>query len=66
MEVKVPEKEVEFKASVDDVGRVVLKRKAKIIQGGKSRAAGGTFELRVRKDMEEKGWVVEFYGFDTD
>ena len=27
-------------------------------QGKKNRAAGARFELKVRKDLEEKGWVV--------
>ena len=27
-------------------------------QGKKSRAAGGRFELKVRKDLESKGWIV--------
>ncbi len=27
-------------------------------RGKKSRAAGGIFELRVRKDLEAKGWIV--------
>jgi len=55
----VPEKEVEFKASVGDDGKVVLKRKSKIRKGKKSKASGGQFELRVRKDLEEKGWIVD-------
>ena len=27
-------------------------------QGKKNRAAGARFELKVRKDLEEKGWIV--------
>ncbi len=30
----------------------------KQIQGKKARAAGARFELKVRKDLESKGWVV--------
>lgn len=59
MELKSPEKEVEYKASVGEDGRVVLKKKSKIKLGKKSKAAGTSFELRVRKDLEEKGWVVD-------
>ncbi len=59
MKIKCPEKEVEYRASVGDDGKVVLKRKDKILRGSKSRASGGAFELRVRKDLEEKGWVVD-------
>ena len=55
----MPEKEVEFKASVDEVGNVVLKRKSKMKMGSRSRAGGSQFEARVRKDLEEKGWVVD-------
>ena len=66
MEVRIPEKEVEFKASVGDDGQVVLKRKDKIVRGGKSRADGGRFELRVRKDLEEKGWVVDKWSNNVD
>jgi hypothetical protein len=66
MEVKVPEREVEFKASVGDDGRVALKRKSKISQGAKSRASGGAFELRVRKDLEEKGWTVDKWSNNVD
>ena len=31
----------------------------KQIQGKKSRQAGARFELKVRKDLEDKGWVVD-------
>ena len=27
-------------------------------QGKKNRASGQRFELKVRKDLEEKGWIV--------
>lgn len=66
MELKSPEKEVEFKASVDDEGRVVLKKKSKILSGKKSRSGGGAFELRVRKDLEEKGWIVDKWSNNVD
>ena len=35
------------------------KKKSKIKGGKKSRAAGSRFELRVRKDLEEKGKIVD-------
>jgi len=66
MEIKVPEREIEFKASVGSDGRIVLKRKSKIRQGSKSRASGGAFELRVRKDLEEKGWTVDKWSNNLD
>jgi hypothetical protein len=31
----------------------------KVKQGKRNRAQGGAFELRVRKDLEEKGWIVD-------
>ena len=44
----------------DADGRIAIqKEKAKIKQGKKSKASGGQFELRVRKDLEAKGWVVD-------
>lgn len=48
-----------FKASVGDDGKVVLKRKDKIRSGSKGKSAGTAFELKVRKDLEEKGWIVD-------
>lgn len=30
----------------------------KVAMGKKSKAAGGRFELKVRKDLEKKGWIV--------
>ena len=30
----------------------------KVAMGKKSKAQGGVFELRVRKDLEDKGWIV--------
>ena len=59
MELRRVDNEIEFKASVGDDGNVVLKKKSKIRKGRKSRAGGGLFELRVRKDLENKGWVVD-------
>ena len=66
MELESREREVEFKASVDEDGNVVLKKKSAIKRGGKSRAQGGQFELRVRKDLEEKGWVVDKWSNNVD
>jgi hypothetical protein len=31
----------------------------KVKQGKKNRASGAAFELRVRKDLEQKGWIVD-------
>ena len=31
----------------------------KVKQGKRNRANGATFELRVRKNLEERGWMVD-------
>ncbi len=36
-----------------------MKDKEKVKRGRKSRASGARFELKVRKDLESKGWVVD-------
>lgn len=66
MELKSPEKEVEHDIDFDDEGNVVLKRKVKVKMGVKSRAGGSQFEVRVRKDLEEKGWVVDKWSNNVD
>ena len=66
MEIESPERESEFKASVDDSGNVVLKRKVSIKRGKKSKAKGGQFEMRVRKDLEAKGWIVDKWSNNVD
>lgn len=48
----------EYKPVVLDDGTIKLKKKSKIKRGSKSRTSGGQFELKVRKDLEEKGWIV--------
>jgi len=35
-----------------------MKNQKKVSQGKKNRAAGARFELKVRKDLESKGWIV--------
>jgi len=66
MELKVSEKEVEYKPVVLDDGTVKLKKKSKINTGKHSKAKGGIFELRVRKDLEEKGWIVDKWSNNLD
>ena len=36
-----------------------MKDENKVKRGKTSRAAGAAFELRVRKDLEDKGWIVD-------
>lgn len=35
-------------------------------QGKKSRAAGARFELKVRKDLEDKGWITDKWTKNVD
>ncbi|MDH3353447.1 MAG: hypothetical protein OEL87_03295 [Nanoarchaeota archaeon] len=44
----------------------VQKKKSNIKKGSKSRSGGGQFELRTRKDLEEKGWVVDKWSNNID
>jgi len=66
--MELPSKEVEalYKASIDEKGNVVLKKKTKIKKGRTSRAAGGQFELKVRHDLEAKGWIVDKWSNNVD
>ena len=66
MELDTPEKEVEYKPVVQSDGTVKLKKKSEIKKGRKSKASGSQFELRVRKDLEEKGWVVDKWSNNLD
>ncbi len=66
MELESADVESEYKASVGDDGNVVLKKKSKITRGSKSRSGGGTFEARARKDLEEKGWIVDKWSNNLD
>jgi len=51
----------------DENGRISqLKKKSKMKQGKKSKAGGGQFELRVRKDLEAKGWIVDKWSNNFD
>lgn len=44
----------------DSEGRIgVQKKRSNVERGSVSRSAGGIFELKVRKDLEGKGWVVD-------
>ena len=38
----------------------------KVAQGKKNKASGAAFELRVRKDLEEKGWIVDKFGLNVE
>jgi hypothetical protein len=55
-------KKVEF----DSEGNLIFKEVVNIERGKKSRAQGGQFELRVRHDLEEKGWTVDKWSNNLD
>jgi hypothetical protein len=40
------------------IRRINMNKEEKVKQGKKNRKSGAAFELKVRKDLEEKGWVV--------
>lgn len=51
----------------DAEGRIAIQKdKSKIKKGKKSKAGGGQFELRVRKDLEAKGWIVDKWSNNFD
>ena len=66
MELKSSEVESEYKAEVGEDGNVLLKKKSNIKRGSISKSTGGIFELRVRKDLEEKGWIVDKWSNNVD
>jgi len=66
MELKSPEKEVEYKTVFKDDGSIKFIKKTDEKRGRKSRSSGGQFELRARKDLEEKGWIVDKWSNQVD
>jgi len=60
------DKEVEHKIDFDEEGNIVLKNKKNISKGKKSKSSGSLFELKVRKDLEEKGWIVVKWSNNID
>ncbi len=58
--------DVEHKIDFDDEGNIVLKKKVNIKRGSTSRASGGQFELRVRHDLIDKGWIVDKWSNNVD
>ena len=57
----------EYVTEWDNQGRIgTQKKKSKITKGKKSKSAGVQFEARVRKDLEDKGWVVDKWSNNID
>ncbi len=56
----------EYVTSWDEKGIATSKKKTEIEKGRKSRQKGASFELKVRKDLEEKGWTVSKWANNVD
>ena len=55
----------EYEPSWDEEG-IKFKKKSEIKKGRKSRASGSQFELKVRRDLENKGRVVDKWNNNVD
>jgi len=66
MEEKKIEEEIKYKATFDEQGNVILKEKAKIKSGKRSKGAGARFELAVRKHWENQGWILDKWTNNID
>jgi hypothetical protein len=55
-----------YETSWNEKGIPESKSKINIKRGGLSRAQGGRFELKVRKDLEEKGKIVDKWTNNVD
>jgi hypothetical protein len=58
--------EVENIATFNEEGKVVLKNKERVRKGKLSRAQGTRFEAKVRKEFEERGWVIDKWTNNVD
>lgn len=56
----------EYETSWDEKGVPKSKKKTKVKMGRVSRARGARFELKVRKDLEEKSWVLDKWSNNVD
>jgi len=55
-----------YETSWDEKGTPQVKKKVKVKQGRFSRAKAGRFELKVRKDLEAKGRIVDKWTNNVD
>ena len=58
--------DAKHKVSFDEEGNLILKEKEKVARGKKSKASGSQFELRVRRDLEDKGFIVDKWTNNVD
>ncbi|MEI7719093.1 MAG: hypothetical protein WCI72_04450 [archaeon] len=56
----------DYETQWDDKGVPQVKKKSEMEKGRKSRKSGGDFELKVRKDLEAKGWTVAKWPNNVD
>ena len=49
----------ELSSRIDEEGNIKFVKKSEQKRGKKSRASGARFELKVRNDLEEKGWITD-------
>ena len=56
----------EYETSYDENGIPKSKLKANVEKGKRNRTSGANFELKVRTDLERKGWVVNKFGNNVD
>ena len=56
----------EYKTVFNEDGSIKFVKKEDEERGKKSKRSGGQFELRVRKDLEEKGWIVDKWSNNVD
>ena len=56
----------EYETSWDENGRIIYKKKTEIKKGRSSKARGAQFELKVRKDLEDKGLIVDKWSNNVD
>lgn len=57
---------VDYKTVFNEDGSIKFVRKIDEKRGRKSRSKGGQFEARVRKDLEDKGWIVDKWTNNID
>lgn len=56
----------EYKPFWNEKGKLILKKKSKIITGKISRARGARFELKVRDDLEKQKWIIDKWTNNVD
>ncbi len=56
----------EYITDYDEKGIPISKKKSEVKKGKKSRAQGSSFELKVRGDLEFKGWIVDKWSNNVD